>query len=154
MITYKGQKVIKGALPLTEVTRLCSDLFPDLVSSSVNLALEPRCLDRFQSNLVTMTNGRAITRHVTFVTSHVLKGSLPAKKWFSYKMYLVLQTTCNDDVAWSHDSTWSSVYGVYTDLRSKVIKGSFPVWVPKSSKCLFSYKQHAMITWLGHLTRH
>ena len=34
MITYWGSKVSKGDLPLTEVTRLCSDLFPDLVSSS------------------------------------------------------------------------------------------------------------------------
>ena len=40
---------------------------------------------------------------MTFMKSHVLKGALLAKMSFFGKMLLVLQTTCNDDVAYSFD---------------------------------------------------
>ena len=43
----------------------------------------------------------------------------------SFKMYL-LQTTCDIDMTW-YDWISVGVYGVFTDLRSKVIKGPFPV---------------------------
>ena len=37
-------------------------------------------------------------------------------------------------MSWSYDLTSVGVYGVYTDLGSKVIKGSFPVRIQKSLK--------------------
>ena len=50
----------------------------------------------------------------------------------SFKMYLLLQTTCDDDMSWSYDLTSVGVFGVFTDLGSKVIKGSFQVQIHKS----------------------
>ena len=44
-----------------------------------------------------------------------------------YEVYLLLQTTCYDDMSWSYDTTSVGVYGVFTDFGSNVIKGSFPV---------------------------
>ena len=37
-------------------------------------------------------------------------------------------------MGWSYDSTSVGVYGVFSDLRSKVIKRSFPVRIQKSLK--------------------
>ena len=74
--------------------------------------------------------------------------------FFFFKMYLLLQTTCDIAKSWSYDSTSVSVYGVFSDFRSKVIKGSFPVRIQKSSKCIFFYKQHVILTRVGHMTQH
>ena len=63
-------------------------------------------------------------------------------------------TTCDIDMSWSYDSTSVGVYGVFSDFRSKVIKGSFPVQIQKSSKCIFFYKQHVISTWVSYMTRH
>ena len=73
---------------------------------------------------------------------------------FSFKMYLLLQTACNIDMSWSYDWASIGVYRVYMDLRSKVIKGSFPVQIQKPSKCIFFYKQHVILLWVGHMTWH
>ena len=34
----------------------------------------------------------------------------------SFTMYLLLQTTCDDDMSWSYDSTSVGVYSFFTDL--------------------------------------
>ena len=47
-------------------------------------------------------------------------------------MYLLLQTTGDDDMTLSCDSTSVGVYGVFKDFGSKVIKGSFGVTIVKS----------------------
>ena len=48
-------------------------------------------------------------------------------------MYLLLQKT-GDDKSKSYELTLIGVYGMYTDLGSKVIKGSFSVRMYKSFK--------------------
>ena len=49
-------------------------------------------------------------------------------------MPLLLETTWNDDVVWSRDSALASVYGLYTDSRSKVIKGGNHAFSKNNSK--------------------
>ena len=69
-------------------------------------------------------------------------------------MYLLLQTTCDIAKSWSYPRHQSVSMGVFSDFRSKVIKGSFPVQIQKSSKCIFFYKQHVILTRVGHMTQH
>ena len=111
-------------------------------------------MNQFWSNLVTMTSDLARRCPMTFDPVKGHSRSQGSNFIFFFKMYLLLQTTCDINMSWSYDSTSVLVYGVYTDLRSKVIKGSFPVRIQKSSKCIFFYKQHVILTWVGHMTRH
>ena len=56
------------------------------------------------------------------------------KKWFCYKMYLLLQITCDGNVVRLCDSTLVGAPGILWDKGSKVIKGSFTVKVWKTWK--------------------
>ena len=111
-------------------------------------------MNQFWSNLVTMTSDLARRCPMTLDPVKGHSRSQGSNFIFFFKMYLLLQTTCDINMSWSYDLTSVRVYGVYTDLRSKVIKGSFPVRIQKSSKCIFFYKQHVILTWVGHMTWH
>ena len=113
-----------------------------------------RCLEPFWLNLHRMIFGPARRCHMTFMTSHVLKGALPAKMWFFYKM-LVLQITLSHFDQTCTTWSWGQPTGVtwlswsHMSLREHYWqKCHFLV------KCYLSYRQHAMMTWLGQMTRH
>ena len=70
----------------------------------------------------------------------------------SFKLYnLKLQTTCDDDMSWSYDATSVGVYGGYTNLGSKVIKGSFLVRIQKSLKIHICEMQYSTLRSFGQM---
>ena len=55
---------------------------------------------------------------------------------------------------WSYDSTSVGVYGVFTDLRSKVIKGSLPVRIQKSLRIHTCQVQYSTQMSFGQMKDH
>ena len=98
-----------------------------------------------------MIFGPARKCHMTFMTSHVLKGALPAKMWFFYKM-LVLQITLSHFDQTCTTWSWGQPTGVtWLSWSHMSLREHYWQKCHFFVKCYLSYRQHAMMMWHTHL---